>query len=129
MLYSCARIRHSASRVQTQCNTAADKAQIQGYAQQYLKQIVRVLELVPPPMLLLFKTNDCLRHAERQLDAGVDSFVITLRYSLQAMAHERRRSSSSAGLWMLKALKLRLATWLLWLSDSVAQAKLRYVTS
>ena len=66
-------------------NTAADRAQIAGYAQQYLKQIVHVLECVPPPMLLLFKTNDCLRHAERQLDAGVDSFLITLRFCLQAL--------------------------------------------
>jgi hypothetical protein len=88
-------------------NTAADRAQIRGYAQQYLSQIVHVLECVqfsllcpssanlldpfvvprcvPPPMLLLFKTNDCLRHAERKLHSGADSFLITLKHCLRVL--------------------------------------------
>lgn len=65
--------------------TAEDKAQIRGYASQYTREIVHVLERVPAPMLLLFKCNDCLRHAERRLGAGVNSFVITLRYCLQTL--------------------------------------------
>ena len=65
--------------------TAEDKAQIRGYASQYMREIVHVLERVPAPMLLLFKCNDCLRHAERSLGAGVNSFVITLRYCLQTL--------------------------------------------
>ena len=103
----------SSSRLKER-NTAADKEQIRGYAQQYLKQIVHVLERVPRPMLLLFKTNDCLRHAERQLDAGVDSFLITLRYCLQAMlTHDRKddRSKLPMGLrarWHKRWHRLRL---------------------
>ena len=65
-------------------------------------------------MLLLFKTNDCLRHAERAIGAGVNSFLITLRYCLtlldQEAAEQRRRGES---------LRLKLAVWLLrYLSDS-----------
>ena len=41
-----------------------------------------VLDRVPPPMLLLFKTNDCLRHAERQLGVGVNSLLVTLRHCI-----------------------------------------------
>ena len=36
-------------------------------------------------MLLLFKTNDCLRHAERQLHSGADSHLITLKFCLRAL--------------------------------------------
>lgn len=58
--------------------TPADKMQIRGYAAQYAHHIARVLERVPPVMLLLFKTNDCLRHAERRLSApGVNPFLST----------------------------------------------------
>ena len=66
-------------------------------AQQYIKQIAVVLERVPPPMLLLFKTNDCLRHAERRLGAGVNSFVITMRYCLQAILDDVHAGASTQG--------------------------------
>ncbi|EOD28819.1 hypothetical protein EMIHUDRAFT_234481 [Emiliania huxleyi CCMP1516] len=56
--------------------TAADKKQIAGYAAQYAKHIGIVLDLVPRPLLLLFKTNDCLRHAERQLGAAGGALAV-----------------------------------------------------
>ena len=85
--------------------TAEDKAQIRGYAQQYLKQIVKIMELVPAPMLLIFKTNDCLRHIERQLlgqSGGGESFVIMLRYCVHALLHERMAGSNSFVVWLLR---------------------------
>jgi hypothetical protein len=99
-------------------NTAADRAQIRGYAQQYLSQIVHVLECVqlsplspssayfansvslrcvPPPMLLLFKTNDCLRHAERKLHSGADSFLITLKHCLRVLLASGGAAAENAG--------------------------------
>ena len=59
--------------------TAADQTQIRDYAAQYAGAIAVVLDKLPRPMLLLLKTNDCLRHADRKLGAGVNSYVITLR--------------------------------------------------
>ena len=65
---------------------------------QYARQIATVLDRVPPPMLLLLKTNDCLRHAERQLTfgAGVGSLLVTLRHSLQALRQETARDLETA---------------------------------
>ena len=102
--------------------TAEDKAQISGYAQQYLREIVLVLERVPPPMLLLFKCNDCLRHAERQLSAGastgVDSFLTTLRFCVHAALDyhalaDEATSVTQAVRSRLRRLRLRLVLWLL----------------
>jgi len=76
--------------------TAADKQQIAGYAAQYARHIGLVLDQVPRPLLLLFKTNDCLRHAERQLGGGVNSFLITLRYCLRCLRHEARAAAAAA---------------------------------
>ena len=63
--------------------TVEDAAQIRSYAVQYARAIGVVLGRVPRPMLLLFKTNDCLRHSERALGTGVNSVVITLRFCLE----------------------------------------------
>jgi len=121
--------------------TKEDQAQIAGYAAQYAREIATVLDRVPPPMLLLLKTNDCLRHAERQLTlgVGVGSLLVTLRHSLQALrqdaaerrAQERRASRDNAAAgrdgrpdmrgtsWLrscrawLALLQLDLAVWLL----------------
>jgi aarF domain-containing kinase len=95
--------------------TAEDKAQIRGYAQQYLRHIVRVLERVPPPMLLLFKTNDCLRHTERQLGGiGAHSFLVTLRYCLRALLkHDSVHRHHGGVRSRLRRLRVRLALWLL----------------
>ena len=57
------------------------------------------------PLLLLFKTNDCLRHTERRLDAGVNSFLITLRFCLGALAAHGRTA--------LERWRLAAAAWVL----------------
>lgn len=70
--------------------TGADRRAIRGYAQQYAKHIAIVLGRVPPEMLLLFKTTDCLRHAERTLQGHAcgHSLVSTMRYCLEALLVE-----------------------------------------
>ena len=76
---------------------------------------------VPPPMLLIFKTNDCLRHAERQLSSGVNSLAVMLKYCFQALAEDAHPPSPTdadarglvrSRMW-LRRLRLRLAVWLL----------------
>ena len=84
------------SRLQER-GTDEDKAQIRGYAAQYLVQIVHVLERVPPPMLLIFKCNDCLRHAERRLGgAGAYSVLVTLRYCIQTLLADAVAAADAA---------------------------------
>lgn len=48
-------------------NTAENKQMIQGYAQQYMKEISTLLVRMPRPLLLLLKTNDCLRAVDYSL--------------------------------------------------------------
>ena len=46
-------------------------------------------------MLLLLKTNDCLRHADRRLGAPINSFLITLRFVCRRSTTTPRRGSGS----------------------------------
>lgn len=41
--------------------TEEERAEIQDYASQYAKEIGELLRTIPRPLLLLLKTNDCLR--------------------------------------------------------------------
>ena len=96
--------------------TAQDKESIRGYAKLYMRQIAIVLGRLPREMLLLLKTNDCLRHADRRLGAPINSFLITLRFCLQTL-HDDAASR-------LERLRLRLAIFLLRLASSGAPLRL-----
>jgi len=104
--------------------TAEDKAQIRGYAAQYAKGIAVVLQSVPRPMLLLFKTNDCLRHAERQLSSGVNSFLITLRFCIGSILKETRqeRQKQHSGLSVLARLAEARLAFFGWLLDRLSES-------
>lgn len=53
--------------------SAADSVMLQAYSQKYLARIVQLLGAVPSDLLLLFKTNDCLRHLDALVGSGVNS--------------------------------------------------------
>jgi aarF domain-containing kinase len=53
--------------------SAADTAMLRVYAQQYFKEIIQLLGVVPSDLLLLFKTNDCLRHIDKALGTPINS--------------------------------------------------------
>jgi aarF domain-containing kinase len=60
----------------------AQLVMLQSYAALYYQEIVNLLNDVPSDLLLLFKTNDCLRHLDRVLKTPVNStagklFMIT----------------------------------------------------
>ena len=46
---------------------------LQSYAKLYYREIVDLLASVPSDLLLLFKTNDCLRHLDRVLETPINS--------------------------------------------------------
>jgi hypothetical protein len=52
---------------------AADSVMLQAYTQKYLTRIVQLLGRVPSDLLLLFKTNDCLRHLDALVGSNVNS--------------------------------------------------------
>jgi len=93
---------------------ANQDAKIAGYVEQYASHIADILNRVPREMLLLFKTNDCLRHADRMLGTPINTFIITGRVCVRELAAERRRRfpglrSFFAGLWRWLSLEVRMS--------------------
>ena len=81
----------------------SDAAMIRGYAQQYLKEIIQMLDKVPPQMLLLFKMNDCLRHIDHALGSPANTMVVAGKYAAQTVYDNERDVGGVLGrlrLWM-----------------------------
>ena len=49
---------------------------LQSYAKKYYKEIVELLAIVPSDLLLLLKTNDCLRHLDKVMKTPVNSTAV-----------------------------------------------------
>jgi aarF domain-containing kinase len=69
--------------------TVAEKERIQTYASQFAMEITDLLRRIPRPLLLLLKTNDCLRAVDVELGTPVNNVVITARECTAACARER----------------------------------------
>mmetsp|Transcript_2372 Transcript_2372/g.3389 ORF Transcript_2372/g.3389 Transcript_2372/m.3389 type:complete len:678 (-) Transcript_2372:1160-3193(-) len=67
----------------------SDAAMIRGYAQQYIGEIIKLLDKVPRQMLLLFKMNDCLRHIDHTLGSNANTLVIAGKYAVKAVYKSR----------------------------------------
>ena len=83
-------------------------------AQRYAAEITRLLRDMPRPLLLLLKTNDCLRALDRELGAPVSNFVITARECRRAVARHELGAAPGAAtsahvLRELVAVESRLA--------------------
>ena len=57
-------------------DTAEERKKLQGHAKEHSKEINQLLGQMPPDLLLLFKTNDCLRSVDRSL--GQVRLLLTL---------------------------------------------------
>ena len=88
-----------------------DQARIGQYAAEYAGEITKMLGRVPRQMLLLFKVNDCLRHADRQLGAPVNTFLITARACTAAIAaaEAAERAKAAPASWA-SALRTRFTS-------------------
>ncbi|KAF8067287.1 ABC1 [Scenedesmus sp. PABB004] len=89
---------------------AEERAMMQGYAAIYAKQIGDLLLRMPRPLLLLLKTNDCLRSVDLCLGAPVNTFVITAKTCARALAEPGGGAggggpgAGGAGAWLAGAL-------------------------
>jgi aarF domain-containing kinase len=63
-------------------STKGDAVMMSIYAEKYFKQINVVLGQVPSDMLLLLKTNDCLRHLDRLLKNPINTAAGNSSYSI-----------------------------------------------
>lgn len=69
-------------------NARARQKIVQSYVAQYMMDIQLLLAKVPRPLLLLLKTNDCLRHIDRSLGAPCNTFLISASTATQALEKE-----------------------------------------
>ena len=84
----------SPTRNYTAMDSKSDTAMIRSYAQQYLPQIISMLDVVPRQMLLLFKLNDCLRHLDLALESSpTHSLLVAGRYAVKAVYDDTIRST------------------------------------
>eukprot|EP00884_Botryococcus_braunii_P012895 jgi/Botrbrau1/21606/Bobra.43_1s0012.2 len=64
---------------------------IRDFAQQNVAGISDLLGRIPRPLLLLLKTNDCLRTVDRALGQPINTFTIVARECSRALAKEKSR--------------------------------------
>ena len=93
----------------------SDAAMIRGYAQQYLKEIIQMLDIVPRQMLLLFKMNDCLRHIDHSLGSPTNTMVVAGKYAARATFQHQK---DIKGLGVMGRLRL-------WLSYLMIMSKIK----
>jgi len=65
----------------------ADRSELQMYASQYFPQISELLRRLPRVILLMLKTNDCIRAVNNTLlqKSSLETFLITARVSAEAV--------------------------------------------
>jgi len=73
--------------------TRGESEMLKSYAKKYFKQIVGLLGSVPSEMLLLLKTNDCLRNLDRILGVPVNTATITAEVTSEIVLMEDLNSS------------------------------------
>ncbi|XP_047938456.1 putative ABC1 protein At2g40090 [Salvia hispanica] len=105
--------------------TDGDRSELQMYASQYFPQITELLGRLPRVILLMLKTNDCLRAVNRALMEGssVETFLIVGRVSSEAVIESKFLHSKSIlsrlHVWFEEFLSearlfgLQFAVWLL----------------
>ncbi|KAK6156128.1 hypothetical protein DH2020_010376 [Rehmannia glutinosa] len=77
--------------------TDSDRAELQMYASEYFPQITELLRRLPRVILLMLKTNDCIRAVNRSLMQGssVEAFLIVGRVSSEAVIYSKLSHSTS----------------------------------
>lgn len=89
--------------------SAHESAEILLKAPTYLPRVASLLARLPRPLLLLLKTNDLLRHLERQLGVTRRTFTIMSHYCVDALYEremERQRQQGWLEVWRLQMARL-----------------------
>ncbi|KAI3458546.1 hypothetical protein Pfo_015209 [Paulownia fortunei] len=111
--------------------TDSDRAELQMYASQYFPQITELLRRLPRVILLMLKTNDCIRAVNRSLMQGssLETFLIVGRVSSEAVIKSKLLQSTSflsqVHVWLEELLLearlfgMQIALWLLKLQKAL----------
>ncbi|KAL7253405.1 hypothetical protein ACSBR1_007858 [Camellia fascicularis] len=108
-----------------------DRSELQMYASQYFLQISELLRRLPRVIILMLKTNDCLRAVNNSLLKGssLETFLIIGRVSSEAVI-ETKLLQNKSSLWRIKVwleewllearlFGMQLALWLLQLRKAL----------
>ncbi|KAH7854949.1 hypothetical protein Vadar_019496 [Vaccinium darrowii] len=110
----------------------SDHSELQMYASQYFLQISELLRRLPRVILLMLKTNDCLRAVNNSLLKGssLETFLIIGRVSSEALIETRLSQNKSSlyriSLWLeelmleVRLLGMQIALWLLQLRKALS---------
>ncbi|KAM3309022.1 putative ABC1 protein isoform X2 [Capsicum chacoense] len=111
--------------------TDSDRSELQIYASQYFSQITELLRRLPRVILLMLKTNDCLRAVNGSLikRPSLESFLIIGRVSseavLESLLSQKKSLLSWINFWVQKILLkgrlciMHIALWLLQLQKTL----------
>ncbi|CAH1418658.1 unnamed protein product [Lactuca virosa] len=103
----------------------SDQSELQMYASMYFPQITELLHKLPRVILLMLKTNDCLRAVNNALieRPSVESFIIIGRVSSEALIEEKLLNANSVfrlvSVWLeeisleARFFIMQLALWML----------------
>ncbi|XP_047260292.1 putative ABC1 protein At2g40090 [Capsicum annuum] len=109
----------------------SDRSELQMYASQYFSQITELLRRLPRVILLMLKTNDCLRAVNGSLikRPSLESFLIIGRVSseavLESLLSQKKSLLSWINFWVQKILLkgrlciMHIALWLLQLQKTL----------
>lgn len=73
-----------------------DNEELKGYARKYQREISQLLRRMPSELLLLLKTNDCLRSIDADLGRPLNAISITARACCRALAEQRAANARGA---------------------------------
>ncbi|CAN0909724.1 Putative ABC1 protein At2g40090 [Linum grandiflorum] len=103
---------------------ANERSELQMYASQYFPQISELLRRLPRVILLLLKTNDCLRAVNNSLlqRSSLESFFIVGKVSSEAVIEAKKSQRKSVLAWFdiwfdqlrleVRLLGMKVALWL-----------------
>lgn len=109
----------------------SDRSELQMYASQYFPQISELLRRLPRDILLMLKTNDCLRAVNNCLLQGssLETFLIIGKISSEAVIEARLSQKKSYLVWLnvwldeilleARLLGMQVALWLLRLKKAL----------
>lgn len=90
--------------------TAGEKEMLKAYAQKYFKDISVLLRRIPRKLLLVLKTNDCLRHLDKKLGAPINSTIIVAKVTGEALSKE---GGSNKAAWSIRLWAMHVMSWYL----------------
>jgi aarF domain-containing kinase len=81
-------------------NDESEREGLQEWAVTHADAVQAILARIPRELLMLLKTNDCLRAVDTALGTPINSFIITAQYCTRAINQQRIRHSSSLLVWL-----------------------------